>query len=138
MLLRSGAIAYTAGARLRELRPDKIVLECEGCGFDLDGFVEAGKASMSPLPDFGHNQTIAGWRNSPQEGGGCAAEAGSCLSREERLSQKLVNAFVRVEWQGNTLEVLRLGWTEMMASHQTWFLIAESNQDRIVYPTWSG
>jgi SpoVK/Ycf46/Vps4 family AAA+-type ATPase len=38
----------------------------------------------------------------------------------------LLNGFVRLEWQGKTLEALRLRWMEMMSAQHACFLVAES------------
>ena len=51
---------------------------------------------------------------------------GSCPTGEEGIARKLVNGFVRLEWQGKTLDALRLRWMEMMSAQHTCFLLAES------------
>jgi hypothetical protein len=127
--LPAAAIGHYAGARLKELRPDKAVLECSGCGFDLDGFVDAGHATMIPLTEFGHNQLVINWRGCPTDDpAGTVARAlcGSCGTGEEGIARKLLNGFARLEWQGKTLELLRLSWMEMMARQQACFLVAET------------
>jgi len=125
--LPSAAIAHYAGARLKELRPDKAILECSGCGFDLDGFVDAGHASMIPLSEFGHNQMVINWRGCQTEDGmGMRLPFGTCATGEEGVARKLLNGLVRLEWQGKTLDALRLRWMEMMSAQHTCFLLAES------------
>lgn len=125
--LPSAAIGHYAGARLKELRPDKAVLECSGCGFDLDGFVDAGHATLIPLTEFGHNQLVLNWRGCPPEDGtGTRVPFGSCATGEEGIARKLLNGFVLLKWQGKTLEFLRLSWMETMARQQACFLVAES------------
>ena len=82
--LPSAAIGHYAGARLKELRSDKAILECTGCGFDLDGFVDAGHATLIPLTEFGHNQMVINWRGCPTEDGmGMRLPFGSCTTGEE-------------------------------------------------------
>lgn len=125
--LSSAAISHYAGARLKELRSDKAILECTGCGFDLDGFVDAGHATLIPLTEFGHNQIVSNWRGCPAEDGmGTRLPFGSGTTGEEGIARKLLNGLVRLEWQGKTLEALRLRWTEMMSSQHACFLVAES------------
>ena len=125
--LPSAAIAHYAGARLKELRPGRSILECTSCGFDLDGFVDAGHATLLPLAEFGHNQIVINWRGCPSEDGmGTRLPLGSCSTGEEGIARKLLNGFVRLEWQGKTLEALRLRWMEMMAPQHACFLVAES------------
>jgi hypothetical protein len=125
--LPSAAIGHYAGARLKELRPDKAILECTGCGFDLDGFVDAGHARLIPLTEFGHNQLVSNWRGCPTEDGvGMRVPFGSSTTGEEGIARKLLNGFVRLEWQGKTLEALRLRWMDMMSPQHACFLVAES------------
>jgi hypothetical protein len=125
--LPSTAIAHYAGARLKELRPDKAILECTSCGFDLDGFIDAGHAKLIPLTEFGHNQVVTNWRGcSAEEQMGMRPQFGFSNTGEEGVARKVVNGFVRLEWQGKTLEALRLRWMEMMAAQQACFLVAES------------
>jgi hypothetical protein len=125
--LPSAAIGHYAGARLKELRPDKAVLECSGCGFDLDGFVDAGHATLILLSEFGHNQFVLNWRGCPSEDPtGTRVPFGCCTTGEEGIARKLLNGFVRLEWKGKTLEFLRLVWMEMMSRQQACFLVAES------------
>src|SRR5260370_39538754 len=94
--LPSAAIAHYAGARLKELRSDKAILECSGCGFDLDGFVDAGRATLIPLTEFGHNQMVINWRGCATEDGmGVRLPFGSCATGEEGVARKLLNGFVR-------------------------------------------
>jgi hypothetical protein len=125
--LPSAAIGHYAGARLKELRSAKAILECTGCGFDLDGFVDAGHATLIPLTEFGHNQITINWRGCPTEDGmGTRVPFGSCTTGEEGIARRLLNGFVRLEWQGKTLEALRLRWTEMMVAHYACFLVADS------------
>src|SRR4051812_47203486 len=96
--LPSAAIGHYAGARLKELRSGKAVLECTGCGFDLDGFVEAGHATLVSLTEFGHNQLISNWRGCPTEDGlGMRLPFSSNTSGEEGIARKLMNGFVRLE-----------------------------------------
>src|SRR5215831_11688268 len=100
--LPSAAISHYAGARLKELRSDKAILECTGCGFDLDGFVDAGHATLIPLTDFGHNQIVINWRGCPTEDGmGTRLPLGSSTG-EEGIARKVLNGLVRLEWQGKT------------------------------------
>src|SRR5690242_16535610 len=87
--LPTAAIAHYAGARLKELRPDRAILECTGCGFDLDGFVDAGHATLTPLTEFGHNQVVINWRGCPNEDGTAARlPFGSCATGEEGIARK--------------------------------------------------
>jgi ATPase family associated with various cellular activities (AAA) len=127
LLQPSAAIGHYAGARLKELRPDKAILECTGCGFDLDGFIDAGHATLIPLADFGHNQIVINWRGCPtEEGVGMRPPFASCNTGEEGIARKVLNGFVRLEWRGKTLEALRLRWMEMMSLQHACFLVAES------------
>jgi hypothetical protein len=125
--LPSSAISHYAGARLKELRPDKAILECSGCGFDLDGFVDAGHAKLTPLTEFGHNQMVVNWRGCQTEDGmGMRSPFSPGATGEEGIARKLVNGLVRLEWQGKTLEAVRLRWMEMMSAQHACFLLAES------------
>jgi hypothetical protein len=125
--LPAASIGHYAGARLKELRSGKAILECTGCGFDLDGFVDAGHATMTPLTEFGHNQIVASWRGCPTEDGmGMRPPIDSCAAGEEGIARRLLNGFVRLEWQGKTLEAIRLHWMEMMSPQHACFLVAES------------
>lgn len=125
--LPSAAIGHYAGARLKELRPGKAILECTACGFDLDGFVDAGHAKLIPLAEFGHNQIVINWRGCPTEDGmAMRLPASSCAIGEEGIARKLLNGLVRLEWQGKTLEAFRLRWTDLMSPQHACFLVAES------------
>src|SRR6476660_5344555 len=125
--LPSAAIAHYAGARLKELRPDKAILECSGCGFDLDGFVDAGHAKLTPLTEFGHNQIVINWRGCQTEDGmGMRPPFSSGATGEEGIARKLLNGLARLEWQGKSLEAVRLRWMEMMSAQHACFLVAES------------
>jgi hypothetical protein len=125
--LPSAAITHYAGARLKELRTDKVIFECSSCGFDLDGFVEAGHATLVPLSELGHNQVVVNWRGCPtEEVMGMRVPVNSGATGEEGVARKLVNGFVRLEWQGKTLEALRIRWMETMSAQHACFLVAES------------
>jgi hypothetical protein len=121
LMLPSAAISYIAGARLRENFPGKTILECAGCGFDLDGFAEAGHASLNLLNDLGYSQRIMAWR-------GCGNEErlGPGADGEPGLFYRISNAFVQVRWREATLQALQLKWQEAMSTQQAWFLIADS------------
>ena len=88
------AIAYAAGVRLRDLFRNKVVVECAACGFDLDGFVEAGHATLTPLSDLGPSQFVTAWRgcNTGERGNVCGAD-------ETGITRRVANAFVRLTWQ---------------------------------------
>jgi len=47
-------------------------------------------------------------------------------AEEEGIARKLRNGLVRLEWQGQTLEALRLRWGETMLPQHACFLVAES------------
>src|SRR4051794_31781538 len=92
--LPTQAMAYHAGRRLREMLPGKAVLECAACGFDLDGFMDAGHATLEPVADLGYSQIITAWR-------GCSPDpmGGVCATGETGLALKLGNAFIHLHWQ---------------------------------------
>jgi hypothetical protein len=70
---------------------------------------------------------VVNWRGCPTEDGmGMRLPFGSRTSGEEGIARKLLNGFVRLEWQGKILEALRLRWMEMMSAQHACFLVAES------------
>ena len=121
LMLPTSAISYHAGRELRALFPESAVVECSACGFDLEGFVEAGHATFAPRSDWAYNQIIATWR-------GCTADPmGSPRPTDETgIAQKPWNALLRLAWKGKTLDALRLTCVEGMTPQPFWFLIAES------------
>ncbi len=117
------AIAYHAGRALRDLWPGKAIIECSSCGFDLDGFVEAGHATFTYLTDRGHHQIVTSWRGCQENETGA-----TCNTGEEGILRRPVNAFVCISWNGQSFDALHLGWREMMRAQEAFFLIGESEE----------
>lgn len=114
-------MAYTAGARLKKAYPDKAILECAGCGFDLDGFVEAGKASLTLLDDLGRSQVVTSWRS-------CSGEEPANLNQPDDPGpvRRVSNAFMRLSWREKSLDALQIKWSDMMVTQSICFLLADS------------
>lgn len=128
LCLPTQAIAYHTGRRLQEIFPEKAVVECSSCGFDLDGFVEAGLAHATPRAAFGHNQLVTTWKGCLSEWEQALAEelGTTCGTTEQELVRKPGNAFLHVTWQGKSLDLLQVSWPETMSKQTAVFLIAES------------
>ena len=128
--LPTPAIASFLGRRLRELFPDKIVLECSSCGFDLDGFAEAGHCALTPSAALGYSQMVTTWR-------GCGTELERALAREQGVSRddddgglelKPENAFLDVVWQGTPVELAQVRWSENHMTRSVYFLVAAKRE----------
>jgi hypothetical protein len=115
------AITYHAGRILRELWPDKVLLECSSCGFDLEGYLEAGHATSTLQSDHGHNQVLTCWRGCREEGG-----LQICATGEEGIQLRPLNAFLSIEWRGKVISALCLTWTETMREQRAYLLVADT------------
>jgi hypothetical protein len=122
--LPATVIAYHAGRRLLELYPGKAMLECSSCGFDLDGFVDAGHASVTFQNGQTHNQSQTAWR-------GCQTDPrmamfAACLSGEGGIQHRPLNAHFQVQWMAHRFEGIVLTWGEAMSMQRIYFLVGES------------
>ncbi|MBL9135394.1 MAG: ATP-binding protein [Verrucomicrobiales bacterium] len=112
------AIAYHAGLRLRDGFPGKYILQCSACSFDLDGFVEAGHALCRYREDGVFNEVLTTWKGCNENG-----PMGACWTQETGIRRRALNAFLTLEWQGTTFEVLCLSWRELMREQRLFFIL---------------
>lgn len=101
------AIAYRFGERLEALFPDRAVVACDPCGFDLDDFLAAGEATAQPVPLLGWNETRTDWTTAD---GGDDDEEEDDGPREIVLMRSFRNAVRAVVWQGVSLLVVQAKW----------------------------
>ncbi|WP_309707632.1 ATP-binding protein [Armatimonas sp.] len=128
--LPTPAIASFLGRRLTELFPDKVVVECSSCGFDLNGFVDAGHCTLTPLSSLGYSQVITAWRGcgTELEQLMAAAEGMVCATDDTGLVQKPENAFLQVTWEGEPRELTQVSWQEDHSTIRLYFLHAEKRE----------
>lgn len=123
--LPTPAIASFLGRRLGEIFPEKVVVECSSCGFDLRGFADAGHCALTPSTALGHSQMVTAWR-------GCGTELERTMAREEGLANdddgglevKPENAFLDVVWKGAPVELVQVRWSEDHTTRSLYFLVA--------------
>lgn len=122
------AIPSFLGRRLTELFPDKVVQECASCGFDLQGFADAGHCTLTPTEGLGYNQLVTRWKGCGNEWEQllAAAEGGTCRTGEGGLVQRPGNAFLQVAWEAELLELVQVSWREEHTTVTHCFLIADT------------
>lgn len=112
------AIAYHAGQRLREWYPDRFMIQCASCGFDLDGFVEAGHAVARTRDDLVFNEVMTKWKGCGEEG-----PRAVCWTQETGIQLRGLNAIQTIEWQGHSFDVVSLFWRELMREQRLFFVL---------------
>lgn len=90
--LPAHAIGYTVGKELAELFPKKAVVLTQHYLFDLEDYAKGHQCSLEP-GIFSYNEFGVVW-----EGEG------------NRLAERLINGWYRVNWRGFGLEVLVMNW----------------------------
>jgi hypothetical protein len=122
--LPHSVIAYHAGRRLQELREGRAILECSACGFDLDGFIDAGHAKTSPNSEAGHNEIQTAWRGCPTDPR--LAMIAACTTGESGIQKRPLNAHFHIQWQNHEFEAVVLTWGEAMSVQRIFYLVGES------------
>lgn len=117
------AIAYQAGRQLRQWWPEKALIECTACGFDLDGYLEAGLAVACYQNDLIHNEVVTAWK-------GCDENESQsvCLNPERGMRLRTINAFIGIEWNGKSLDIVCLFWRELMREQRVFFLLGTERE----------
>ncbi len=127
----AAAIAYFAGRRLREIFPARHVLECSACGFDLDGFIEAGHATLSLPAVPAHHQVMVSREGCGPDALGAFFEMDEARGRvtcASAMLRRARNAWMHLAWQGRELDVLRLTWAESMGERMVHLVVAEGRE----------
>lgn len=104
----TSAIAYAISRRLRELFPDRALVEGDGCPFGVYRFAEEGGCELTPRPDL-HSQIRMGFEG-PGRG----------------LSHSTANAAFTARWNGHEIGVFVVEWPEGFGSVDRCFLLADS------------
>ena len=103
-------VAYHVARELTELHPEKTILEGRSWDFDLDEFVRAGRCSVvAEKSVFFHATTEWERAGKPPE-------------------QQIENAWLNVLWNGQLLDVILISWTEVCATHQRHWILADNQQ----------
>ena len=89
------AIGYEVGKRLRELFPDRVLIQGDGCPFDLRQFVEGGHCTVGAKSDTLYNQISTDWHGA-----------------EKGIQHSYQNLWFTVRWEEHTLDALLMEWPD--------------------------
>lgn len=108
--LPTSAIAYHVSQELATLFPEKAMIEGSDCSFNLEAYTYAQKCTIEQKTVL-HNQTATGWNG-----------------MEQCLYKSAVNTWFEVAWQGQTLEVLLMSWSEGYGGVRYYWILADTQE----------
>lgn len=102
------AIAYGVSEELAARFGDQSIIESDDWDFNVEGFAEAGLCTLEPHQEY-HAQVVANWHPD-----------------NESVERELRQAWLRIGWQGQSLQLLRLSWPGSCGQETFRWLLAES------------
>lgn len=137
--LSPNVIAYYVGQILAERFKDKAIIETTDGHFDIEEYAEAGLCSLEHSQVV-YNQKTTYWIE-PQIGpvnwtqnmlriGGVVNSMPSIKadSKEDKVVDRLGNAWVTVTWQEHKLEVVCMYWSEGFHGTRRFWIVGESQE----------
>ena len=138
-LLSSNAIAWPRQPALTERFPDRAVVEGGDRLFNVEAYAAGGLCTVA-YQEIVHNQTITHWQGremamptmpmmmlqmSRMMSGGFP---GSADGGDGSVVERPKNAWVRVEWQGRTYEVVLMTWLDAMGPVFQYWIVADRHE----------
>ncbi|MDQ2902960.1 MAG: ATP-binding protein [Chloroflexota bacterium] len=125
------SIEYGVGQHLATLFPERALIEGEDGGFDVEAYARAGHCVLRKQT-FLYNQVITFWIGpEPQAMGvGGFGDFGThpgqdTTGADQETASRVKNAWLEVEWQGATIDVLFMNWTDRQPHH---WILADSQK----------
>jgi hypothetical protein len=106
----ASAISYHVSQTLATLFPDKAVIEGNSGSFQVESYVGVGHCQARLKPVI-HSQLSTFWRG---QGRGCGRSAR--------------NAWLEIFWQGHSLDVLLMEWSEGQCRNDCHWIIADTQE----------
>lgn len=137
------SIEYSIGERLAKFFPEKAIIEGEEGGFDVEAYARAGHC-LFRQQTFLHNQLVTYWIAPGPEAmhwhhvamsPGGFVDFGTPMGRgqgtpgaEQETASRVRNAWLEVDWQGATLDVLFMNWPDGQMRFYHYWIIADSQK----------
>jgi DNA polymerase III delta prime subunit len=125
LALPTTAIEYHVSQYLAEKFPEKVLLEGNDGLFNVETYAQAGHCTLE-MQTFVHDQVATRWHGReiaafPQGMRSIsAARIASMLPTfdddEPEMSEAAKNAWFTITWQGNTMDILVMNWSEIFGS----------------------
>ncbi len=136
------AIEYAISERMAKLFPDKALIEGNNYGyFDVETYAEAGQCVLT-AKTFLHNQKMTYWMQPEADvvrwhrghmqavpaGIGMVQVSADGKSREKSTSDRYKKAWLTVEWQGFSLDLLYMQFDDGDYHKSMFWLLADSEE----------
>lgn len=130
------ALSYYVTRRLKALYTGRAIIEGVACGFDLQGFAEAGHCTLRLVrPDI-LNQVLTTWSNGQTDrrllllGGRYLGTLPTPDSNPlNGVHQHFHNVWYAVDWEGHTLDALLMTWPKSpYGDDEHFWLVADSQR----------
>ncbi len=110
LCLPTDAIAYHVSERLAALFPDKAIVQGDDRIFDVDEYARAQLCDFEKKASI-YSQIVTEWQG-----------------LQEGIEDETQNAWMEVEWQGHTLDVITLYWMEGYNKSYHYWILAENEE----------
>lgn len=108
--LPTTAISYYVSQELAALYADKALVQGSDCSFNLQTYARANKCTLQQQTCI-HNQITTGWDG-----------------LDNVIFKGAENAWFEVAWQGHTLEVLLMSWSEGWSKTRYYWILADTKE----------
>ncbi len=105
--LPTDAIGYFVSRELTGLFPERSIIDVSACSFGLESYARAGLCGLHLSPRI-HTRTKTHWHGT-----------------EYGLSESMEAGWYQVQWQGHSLEVVTLAWSEGYGKQSQSWIIAD-------------